>query len=100
MPIMKRAYCSLTKIDAMPIPEPIHMLVQKILPPVCFAMLRPVATCLAPAARKHANISMEIVTLRRIETYYSQDRQMRRTKVGERMAERRVAEGAPGGDQL
>ena len=46
-----RAYCSLTKIAAIPIPEPIHMLVQNTLPPVCFAMFRPVATCRAPAAQ-------------------------------------------------
>ena len=51
-PSLPPAHCSLTKIAAMPIPEPIHMLVQKILPPVCFAMFKPVATCLAPASVK------------------------------------------------
>lgn len=48
--VASRPYCSLTKMAAIPIPEPIHMLVQKILLPVCFAMLSPVATCLAPAS--------------------------------------------------
>lgn len=31
-------YCSLTKTAAIPIPDPIHMLVTKTLPPVCLAM--------------------------------------------------------------
>ncbi|KAJ2974234.1 hypothetical protein NUW54_g11924 [Trametes sanguinea] len=35
----------------MPIPEPMHMLVQKIFEPVCFAMFSPVATWRAPAAQ-------------------------------------------------
>ena len=44
-----QAQCSLTNTPAIPIPEPIHILVTKILPPVCFAILRPVAICRAPA---------------------------------------------------
>lgn len=37
-------YCSLTNTAAIPIPLPMHMDVTNTLPPVCLAMLRPVAT--------------------------------------------------------
>lgn len=45
-------YCSLTNTAAIPIPEPIHMLVTNTFPPVCFATDSPVAICREPAARR------------------------------------------------
>ena len=44
-------YCSLTNTAAIPMPDPIHMLVTKIFPPYCFAMFRPVTICLEPAVQ-------------------------------------------------
>ena len=43
------SYCSLTKTAAIPIPDPIHILVTKTLPPVCLAMFNPVAIWREPA---------------------------------------------------
>ncbi len=51
------AYCSLTNTAAMPMPEPMHMLVTKIFPPVCFAMFRPVTIWREPAATHNHAVS-------------------------------------------
>ena len=56
---IQAAHCSLTKIAAIPIPEPIHMLVQNILLPVCFAMFNPVATWRAPATEMLSYTALE-----------------------------------------
>ena len=42
--------CSLTKTAAIPIPEPMHILVTNTLSLLCLAMFKPVAICRAPAA--------------------------------------------------
>jgi len=43
---------SLTSTAAMPMPEPMHMLVTKIRLFACLAMFNPVAICRAPAIHK------------------------------------------------
>ena len=43
---------SLTSTAAMPMPDPMHMLVTKIRLFVCLAMFKPVAICRAPAVQK------------------------------------------------
>jgi hypothetical protein len=52
-----QAQCSLTNTAAMPIPEPMHMLVTKIRLFVCFAMFRPVAIWRAPAVQGEGTIN-------------------------------------------
>jgi len=41
---LQNHYCSETKIAAIPIPLPIHILVMNTFPPVCLAIFIPVAT--------------------------------------------------------
>ena len=48
---------SLTSTAAMPMPEPMHMLVTKIRLFVCLAMFKPVAICRAPAIQKGNELS-------------------------------------------
>ena len=51
-PHFSLSQCSLTNTAAIPMPEPIHMLVTKMRFPVCFAIFKPVATWRAPAVGK------------------------------------------------
>jgi len=48
---------SLTSTAAMPMPEPMHMLVTKIRLFVCLAMFKPVAICRAPAIQEGDKVS-------------------------------------------
>jgi hypothetical protein len=52
------AYCSFTNSAANPCPPPTHIEHAKILPPVCFPIAIPVATCLAPVAPKGCPIAI------------------------------------------
>lgn len=49
--IIFKAQCSLTNTAAMPMPDPMHMLVTNIRLFICFAMFRPVAIWRAPAVQ-------------------------------------------------
>ncbi len=49
---------SLTSTAAMPMPEPMHMLVTKIRLFVCLAIFKPVAICRAPAIQKEDKVNV------------------------------------------
>jgi hypothetical protein len=66
------AQCSLTNTAAMPMPEPMHMLVTKTRLFVCFAMFRPVAIWRAPAARGGRTINTLHIARKQEKTHSCQ----------------------------